>query len=646
MTSPGPSDGASALPAQQAIADMVAGAPAFVETEAQGSAAPAESELPAKRGRGRPKGVASAAPDAAAGDGAPPPPSPPDDGAAWPFGFEMRANGLWHCPKNDNPAWLCGPFEVLGMVRTAESAAWSLFARFDDPDGNEQSLAISYAELQGDGATGRRALADRGLSISGRKGSREKLVEALAGVKTPRRLLLVSQTGWQADGKCFALPHVTIAAPGAEPVVFDGRARGAHFGAAGDLAGWREHVAALAEGQDRLLLALGLALSGPLLEPLGFEGGGFHFVGGSSIGKTSAERLAGSVWGGGGPLGFAQSWRATSNALEGVASSHNDCLLALDEISQCEPHDLSAAAYALAGGSGKARLSSGADLRSRLRWRLAVLSSGELSLAARIAEGARQQKARAGQEVRIVDIQADAGRGFGLFDHAGATGNARDLADAIRDATKKHYGVSGPAFVEVLLNRRDETIAPALAIIKAFVADHVPEGANGQVARVAQRFALVAAAGEIAITANILPFASGAVLDAVARLFKAWIAARGGLGASESRAAVDSVRQFIQAHQKARFIQMNLTDEESKSFRVQFAAGYYSSVKGRFYFTDAGWQEALAGLERRAAAEALFAAGFLLKSSGGETKRSERIDGKTRRVFVIREEILEGDDNV
>jgi uncharacterized protein (DUF927 family) len=307
---------------------------------------------------------------------------------------------------------------------------------------------------------------------------------------------------------------------------------------------------------------------------------------------------------------------------------------------------LSAAAYALAGGSGKARLSSGADLRSRLRWRLAVLSSGELSLAARIAEGARQQKARAGQEVRIVDIQADAGRGFGLFDHAGATGNARDLADAIRDATKEYFGVAGPAFVEVLLNRRDETIAAALAIIKAFVADHVPEGANGQVARVAQRFALVAAAGEIGIGVKLLPFASGAVLDAVARLFKAWIAARGGLGASESRAAVDAVRQFIQAHGKARFIRLDDVDGESHSFRVQMAAGYYSRNKGRYYFTDAGWQEALAGLERRAAAEALFAAGYLVKDNDGKTKRSERIDEKMRRVFVIREEILEGDDNV
>lgn len=643
MSSPGPTD-PTPTPAQQTIADAIANAPAFSDDAKAEPVAPVEGEAARKRGRGRPKKTS-------AEDGGAEPPKAADapflaDGAAtWSSPFEMRENGLWHCPKNDNSSWLSGPFRVLGLVRTAESAGWSLYLTFDDPDGEAQTAAIAFAELQGDGANVRRQLADLGLDLSTWRGSREKFIAALASVKTSRRLLRVNQTGWAAGGSVFALPGRTIAGDDAEPVVFEGRARGAYFSEAGDLAAWRDRVATLATGQDRLLLALGLALSGPLLDPLGLDGGGFHLVGGSSIGKTSAERLAGSVWGGGGPLGFAQSWRATANSLEGIASSHNDAFLALDEIGLCEPHDLGAAAYALAGGEGKGRMKSDSELRNRARWRIALLSSGEVSLAARIAEGGRQ-KARAGQSVRIIDLEADAGRGHGIFDAPGTTGNPRDLADAIRDETKACYGVAGPAFVELILARRDETLAVARSIIKTFVSEQVPDGANGQVARVAQRFALVAAAGEIASAANILPFESGAVLDAVARLFKLWIAARGGLGASESRAAVDAIRLFIQAHGKARFIKLGEEDGESNSFRVQFAAGYYSRIKGRYYFSDTGWQEALAGVERRAAAEALFAAGFLLKDEAGKTKRAERIDGKTRRVFVIREEILEGDDNV
>jgi putative DNA primase/helicase len=638
-------------PAQKVIIDAIENAPAFSDVDAAPEAVPADGEQPAKRGRGRPRKDAGAPYAGAGGDGGGAPPAGGPD-AVWPPSFEMRESGLWHCPKGDDPVWICAPFQVLGLVRTADAQGWALYLSFADPDGGAQSLAIPYAELQGDGAVIRRQLADLGFVLSTWRGAREKFIAALASVRTSRRLLRVSQTGWAADGRVFALPHKTIAGPDAEAVVFEGRARGAHFGEAGDLAGWRANVAALAKGQDRLLLALALALSGPLLEPLGMDGGGFHFVGGSSIGKTSAERLAGTCWGGCGTLGFAQSWRATANSLEGIAAAHNDCFLALDEIGLIEPHDLSAAVYALAGGEGKGRMRSDAEMRNRARWRIALLSSGEVSLAARIAEGSGRSKARAGQAVRIVDLEADAGRGHGIFDDPGSTGNARDLADAIREATKAHYGVAGPAFVELLLNRRDETIATARAIMKAFVADHVPDGANGQVARVAQRFAHIAAAGEIATAAKILPFESGAVLNAVARLFKVWIAARGGLGASESRAAVEAMRQFIQAHSASRFIKIGERsdgeDHVNTSFRYQNAAGWrHEKDKGTFYyFNDAGWQEALTGMERRAAAEALFAAGFLLKDADGKTKRAERIDGKTRRVFVIREEILEGDDHV
>ena len=42
--------------------------------------------------------------------------------------------------------------------------------------------------------------------------------------------------------------------------------------------------------------------------------------------------MSGSVWGGGGINGFVRSWRATDNAIEGIALAHNDTFLPLDEI--------------------------------------------------------------------------------------------------------------------------------------------------------------------------------------------------------------------------------------------------------------------------------------------------------------------------
>lgn len=44
------------------------------------------------------------------------------------------------------------------------------------------------------------------------------------------------------------------------------------------------------------------------------------------------------------------------------------------------------------------------------------LSSGEISLAAKLAEEAHGPRARAGQEIRLLDIEADMGVGYGIFD--------------------------------------------------------------------------------------------------------------------------------------------------------------------------------------------------------------------------------------
>jgi uncharacterized protein (DUF927 family) len=87
------------------------------------------------------------------------------------------------------------------------------------------------------------------------------------------------------------------------------------------------------------------------------ECGGFHFLGGSSQGKSTALSIAGSVLGGGGRLGFVRQWRSTTNALEPTAEVHNDLTLFLDEIHEAEPAEVVSSVYMLANGMGKARSS-------------------------------------------------------------------------------------------------------------------------------------------------------------------------------------------------------------------------------------------------------------------------------------------------
>ena len=121
------------------------------------------------------------------------------------------------------------------------------------------------------------------------------------------------------------------------------------------------------------------------MRPAGLDSGGFHWRGDSSCGKTTALRVAASVYGG---PAYLQRWRATDNALEAVAAQHCDGLLILDELAQVDPRTAGECAYMLANETGKSRSTRTGQTRQRLTWRLLFLSAGEIGLAAHMAEGA------------------------------------------------------------------------------------------------------------------------------------------------------------------------------------------------------------------------------------------------------------------
>jgi putative DNA primase/helicase len=148
---------------------------------------------------------------------------------------------------------------------------------------------------------------------------------------------------------------------------------------------------------------------------VGSESGGIHFFGATSTGKTSALVVGGSVCGGGGKAGFAQTWRTTINGLEATAEAHNDGTLFLDELAQVDPRDAAETAYLLANGQGKARMTRSIAERRKLMWSLLFVSSGELTLAEHASSAGKQVKG--GVEVRLINIDADAGKGLAQVRH-------------------------------------------------------------------------------------------------------------------------------------------------------------------------------------------------------------------------------------
>lgn len=272
--------------------------------------------------------------------------------AKYPAGFAITKKGLIF-ETDEGPRLIAGNFEVLAQTRDRHSQSWGLLIRWRDDDNEVHQVAIARSLLASDGLAVRQMLADGGLDVSPYTKDRNLLQQFLSMVKIDRRARAVSRVGG-ADGS-FALPDRTIDNGRGDLVVYQGTAALDHeYRTKGTLEAWQSGVARLAAGNSRVVVALCAALVGPLLEAVSAEGGGLHFRGASSIGKSTALNAAASVWG---PPSFVRQWRATSNGLEGIAELSNDALLILDELAHLDPKEAGSAAYLLANGCGKSRAS-------------------------------------------------------------------------------------------------------------------------------------------------------------------------------------------------------------------------------------------------------------------------------------------------
>jgi uncharacterized protein (DUF927 family) len=532
---------------------------------------------------------------------------------------------------------LAAPFEVLGLCRDPHGQGWGKLLRWRDADGADHDRYVGDAAMHGDQAALCAGLADGGLRIN--RAYQRPFAHYLSQAQVKRRVTVVQRTGWYEIGGrlVFVLPRETIGQRGSERVILDAAASGT-YEARGTVDQWRGGAAKLASGHILPVLAVSTALAGTLAHLVGYEGGGVHFHGPSSIGKTTALRLAASVWGRGDTPGYVRSWRATANGLEGAAACASDTALILDELGQAEARELAAALYMLANGGGKARARRDGSLRESSTWRVLTLSSGELPVDVKLTED-RGRKPRAGQLVRMLDIPADRGLGFGIFDVAGPDHDAVALAKRCKLAAGSAYGTAGPEFVRLLI-AGGVTGDDVRALVNDFVAANVPHGAEGQVNRAAQRLGLIAAAGELATNLGLTGWRAGEACSAAAWGLKQWIERRGGLEPAEVRQGIEQVRRFFEAHSEARFDGLDNPDALPVSNRAGWRKGH--GEDRRWFVPPETWKtEVCAGLDPHLAARVLAQRGMIEKASDGY-QRVWKIQGKSQRGYVITPRIFDG----
>ncbi len=556
--------------------------------------------------------------------------------------FLVKDSGVYFVEPSIEPQWICSRIDILSDTRDEKSENWGRLLQFKDRDGKQHSWAMPMAMMAGDHAAYREILLSFGVQISTSRKARDKLAEYLQSYQVSEKVLCVDQIGWHNDS--FVLVDKTFSPDEKEkPILQLGGQIESRLKTAGSLQDWRDRVAAYCEGNSRLELALSLGFTPPLLKLLGEENGGIHLRGSSSVGKTTALLLAGSVWGGGTHTGFVRTWRSTANGIESMAREHNDALLLLDELKQVDPHDAGIVAYQLSLGIGKQRSNVKGLARKSAEWRLLFLSSGEISLESHMSEVG--QKVHAGQEVRMLDLPADAEKGMGLFEMLHGFQSPSEFAQILKRNSLDYYGTPIRAFLEKLTQNMDSAIQFVQSVQTQFSKNFLPSEAEGQVTRACNRFALIAAAGELAVHYKILPWKPTRAFEATSVCFNAWLSTRNNTKNSEEEKAMDRVISFFQQYGKSRFSEIVNGNHEESYTSPQKRAGFWHLVEGDtewLVFTEVFTKEICKGLDSRFVAKCLIKRGHLISGSGGKSATSMNLPGMRKtRVYRIRSTIMD-----
>lgn len=563
--------------------------------------------------------------------------------------FKVANDGIYYLspPINQNtpsPLWLCSRLDVEARTRDVEGENHGKLLTFNDADNRRHRWSVSMEMLAGDGIECRRNLLNMGLQISANRKAREKLNDYLLTAQPLKTVLCVTKLGW-FDHK-FVFPDEVIGKQCAsEEVLFQSSVINTDgFKTRGSLSDWQKSIAAFCGGNSRLTFVISTGFAASLLLITNEENGGIHMEGPSSIGKTTLLKLGCTVWGEPSRL---ESWRSTINGLESIATKYNDSLLCLDEIGQSNPKEIGEAIYMLSNAGGKNRSKKDGSLRKKSSWRSLFCSSGEPGVAEYVAQTG--VKIRAGQQVRVLEIPADAGCGFGIFENLHNFEDGAKFAKYLDDQTKLYYGSPIREFLRRLTAKSKEDLTQYIReFMRIFIKNLAIDNAEGQVKRAASRFALIAAAGELASALDITGWQKGESTQAAKKCFYAWLSERGGVGQQEEQQIISQIMGFFQKNSQSNFAVWgdNISKISNKAGFVRKAESN-DEQNGFFVETQMFKNELCFGHNRKQVIRVCIDKGWLIPDKDGNPASTHRMPdtGKIRRMYHFSDKVLGGEND-
>ena len=456
--------------------------------------------------------------------------------------FDTNNRGVWwinvRTDKDGDiveaePLLLSDPIDIIGTGQDNDGAYYRIIKFKDKITRQQKTAALPQAEIADGKCWGR--LGFYGLSIESNPTKRRKLADYLQKEGSQTAFTITDRAGWHEDS--YIMPSgETITATDKDPaIIYNGDTSQAKaYQPNGELTDWQQNIARYAVGNSRLCLALGASFAAPLLSLLNEESGGFHLMGDSSDGKTTAAKVALSVWGK--PSGSLLSWSGTKIGFSNTAAARNDGLLVLDEIGQASPHVIGDTVYSVMNGINKVQGAKQGGNRALSRWKVMMFSTGEKTPDSILKH--HKGDWNAGQAARLPSIRAAAQ--YGIYDTLHGFEDGALLSEHIAQSAEKYHGVAGRLFIRQLLDDLEQAKQQATERMAAFMAT-IPE-LSGQARRVAKRFAIAAAALELAAPVTGLPVGVG--MAGVKKCFDEWLEANGA-GKHEDRRIIEQAEDFI-----------------------------------------------------------------------------------------------------
>ena len=443
---------------------------------------------------------------------------------------------------------ICAFLNPIASCRTLNGDQWTLLVEFIDKDFKKREIFIPNKLLPKDGSALSELLIDSGLWINvDPKAGRQNLKYYLN--QTPKeRMVLVNKIGWH--GQNYVFPDKAWGKPEREKHKLYIQGTMPIYEEIGTIDQWTQEIGKYLQGNSRLIFGVSMGLASSLLTPLGRQNFGVHYIGYSSIGKSTILYVVASIFG-----AEVKSWRTTDNCAEAWAREANDNIFFLDELGKAPNASVvSEMLYMLGDGQGKGRANRFGDARDVTKFKTYPQSTGEMSFEDKMRQGFGKRNFFAGQSVRLAQIQADAGQGMGIYENLHGFKNGALLSDHLVKSSLKYRGTLGDAWLSYCCQNYNDVLKKAECYAQIWMDKYPLEnGTDGQVIRVKGHFAHIAAIGEMAIEQKLLPLKSGDVYEAVAILFNDWLNQRGGVESHEDMEVVQKLISFIEEHGSSRF---------------------------------------------------------------------------------------------